>query len=216
MGVPGLGHRRSFGGSRLQTSPPRFLELAAPPPAVLARVSSRTEAGRLQDDGCPLGLRSNYCRPEAGAAKPASMGTKDDLVFPELEADFIENKGFFEKEASVYAEDVWYLAGQESVYAKPEWYLASHESLYAKGVLYLAGLKSVYAKDVWYFAGQESAFAGPNAAFAGVQAASGHSESALANLPSSPARRVCGGIGGQSAFRELSSRRALDTFGYGQ
>ena len=24
MGVPGLGHRRSFGGSRPQTSPPRF------------------------------------------------------------------------------------------------------------------------------------------------------------------------------------------------
>ena len=30
MGVPGLGHWRSFGGSRPQTSPPRFLELEAP------------------------------------------------------------------------------------------------------------------------------------------------------------------------------------------
>lgn len=28
--MPGLGHRRSFGGSRPQTSPPRFLELAGP------------------------------------------------------------------------------------------------------------------------------------------------------------------------------------------
>jgi len=36
MGVPGLGHRRSFGGSRVQISPPRFLELAAPPPPLPA------------------------------------------------------------------------------------------------------------------------------------------------------------------------------------
>jgi hypothetical protein len=42
MGVPGLGHQRSFGGSRPQTSPPRFLELAAPP-AALARAFARLE-----------------------------------------------------------------------------------------------------------------------------------------------------------------------------
>jgi hypothetical protein len=40
MGVPGLGHRRSFGGSRPQILPPRFLELAAP---CLARAFARLE-----------------------------------------------------------------------------------------------------------------------------------------------------------------------------
>jgi hypothetical protein len=41
MGVSGLGHRRSFGGSRPQSAPPRFLELAAP--AAFARVFARLE-----------------------------------------------------------------------------------------------------------------------------------------------------------------------------
>jgi hypothetical protein len=41
MGVSGLGHRRSFGGSRPQTSPPRFLELVAPD--TFARAFARLE-----------------------------------------------------------------------------------------------------------------------------------------------------------------------------
>jgi hypothetical protein len=41
MGVPGLGHRRRFGGSRPQTSPPRFLELAGH--AAFARAFARLE-----------------------------------------------------------------------------------------------------------------------------------------------------------------------------
>lgn len=41
MGVPELGHRRSFGGSSPQISHPRFLELAAP--AAFARAFARLE-----------------------------------------------------------------------------------------------------------------------------------------------------------------------------